>query len=245
MKIKTIYCLVSLLICFSFSQRRRRTSSTTETPPDNNGISNSEDIGGKVNASKKPRRRLRTTSTTTESVTKRNRVRGPSATTEEPGELLEVSTRFFTGNPTIDGGIVGALGGLVAGFLGGNILNNLGGGNNCNGRRRRQAPGENQVGTRFLGLDFLFGKNDCKGNDDGGGNDGSDNPIPQSDVKECKCNYNLMFEDKNGNVYGACRRKDKTGKRWCYIDGYVCPDAKDSKKFPNNPWSYQACGGVQ
>jgi len=33
----------------------------------------------------------------------------------------------------------------------------------------------------------------------------------------------------------------ETGKRWCYTTGYGCQDARQSQRFPNNPWSYIAC----
>merc|ERR1711902_365198 len=73
----------------------------------------------------------------------------------------DIDTKFFTGNEALDGGIVG----LGAGLLGGAVLGGvLGGGNNngC-GRRKRQAPGEDQPGTRFFGLENLLGggNNNC------------------------------------------------------------------------------------
>merc|ERR1711936_1395645 len=52
----------------------------------------------------------------------------------------ETDTRFFTGNEAIDGGILGFVGALLGGGSG-----------SCNcGRKRRQAPGEDQPGTRFF-----------------------------------------------------------------------------------------------
>merc|ERR1712244_115823 len=70
----------------------------------------------------------------------------------------DIDTKFFTGNEALDGGIVG----LGAGLLGGALLGGSGGGCNC-GRRRRQAPGEDQPGTRFFGLENLLGggNNNC------------------------------------------------------------------------------------
>ena len=41
---------------------------------------------------------------------------------------------------------------------------------------------------------------------------------------------------------GACKRADETGRLWCYTTGYGCSDARQSQRFPSNPWSYQACG---
>merc|ERR1719213_1375871 len=141
-------------------------------------------------------------------------------------------------------------------FLGA-LLGGGSGGCNC-GRRRRQAPGEDQPGTRFFGLDGLLGggsNNNCcncgynsgynngynNGFNNGGNNgfnSGFNNPQPSN---RCQCNYNLTFQDKYGNTHGACRRADETGRRWCYTTGYGCSDARQSQRFPNSPWSYQAC----
>merc|ERR1711915_1009238 len=169
------------------------------------------------------------------------------------GNNKDVDTRFIsTGSELIDGGILGVGAGLLGGAVlsgafnqptnnnpcgrrrrrqvdgkdGGDtrfFLPNLGGGGGCNcGRRkRRQAPHEDDAGTRFFGLENLLG---------GGSNCG------------CNCGYNnqLTFRDKYGNTHGACRRADETGRTWCYTYG-GCPDSRPSKRFPNNPWSYQAC----
>merc|ERR1711982_94737 len=161
-----------------------------------------------------------------------------------------------TGNGFVDGGLLGVgaglLGGAVlSGALNGGNNNNydpcgrrkrqaddgktdtrflgalLGGGNNgvCNcGRRKRQAPHEGDVGTRFFGLDTLLG----------GGNNNN------CQQQQCQCSYNLTFRDRYGNTHGACRRADETGRTWCYTYG-GCPDSRQSSRFPNNPWSYQAC----
>merc|ERR1712152_132581 len=43
---------------------------------------------------------------------------------------------------------------------------------------------------------------------------------------------------------GNCRAADSTGARWCYIDNALtssCQDKRFSARFPNNPWSYEAC----
>merc|ERR1711955_112400 len=37
------------------------------------------------------------------------------------------------------------------------------------------------------------------------------------------------------------RQADETGRRWCYTTGYGCQDARQSQRYPNNPWSYVAC----
>merc|ERR1719400_2643921 len=168
----------------------------------------------------------------------------------------QTDTRFFTGNEAIDGGILGLGAGLLGGAVISGALNNggsgcgrrtrqadgtntkflgalLGGSSGCNcGRRRRQAPGEDQPGTRFFGL---FGggsnNNNCC-------NCGFNNNIPSV---RCECRYDLVFQDNRGNTHGACRTADETGKRWCYTTGYGCRDARQSQRYPNNPWSYVAC----
>merc|ERR1739844_825050 len=133
-------------------------------------------------------------------------------------------------------------------FLGA-LLGGGSGGCNC-GRRRRQAPGEDQPGTRFFGLDTLLGggnNNCCNCNNNNGGynsgyNTGYNNGYNSgSGSGRCECDYRLVFQDKYGATHGACKRGDETGKIWCYTTGYGCQDAKQSQRFPNNPWSYIAC----
>merc|ERR1739845_254679 len=60
---------------------------------------------------------------------------------------------------------------------------------------------------------------------------------------QCQCNNALTFQDKYGRTHGACITADNSGRKWCYTTGgYLgCSDASPSKRFPNNPWSYQAC----
>merc|ERR1712224_829525 len=131
----------------------------------------------------------------------------------------------------------------------------LGGGNSggCNcGRRKRQAPHEGDVGTRFFGLDTLLGggNNNCGCNCGYPNNNYPNNNYPNNNYpnnnnnnfqqQQCQCNYNLTFKDRYGNTHGACRRADETGRTWCYTYG-GCPDSRQSSRFPNNPWSYQAC----
>merc|ERR1719350_1656832 len=141
-------------------------------------------------------------------------------------------------------------------FLGA-LLGGGSGGCNC-GRRRRQAPGEDQPGTRFFGLDTLLGGGgsyccNCNNvgynsgynsgynngyNSGGSGYNSGYNTVQQ---QRCECDYRLTFQDKYGSTHGACKRTDETGRLWCYTTGYGCSDARQSKRFPNNPWSYQAC----
>jgi len=59
----------------------------------------------------------------------------------------------------------------------------------------------------------------------------------------CQCSP-LTFQDQYGTVQGNCRAADSTGARWCYIDNALassCQDKRFSARFPNNPWSYEAC----
>merc|ERR1712071_405657 len=121
-----------------------------------------------------------------------------------------------------------------------------GGSGSCNcGRKRTQAPGEDQPGTKFFGL-LGGGNNNCcncppqhSNNNNGGYNGGYNNQQQQ----RCQYNYRLTFQDKYGSTHGASKRADETGRRWCYTTGSGCADGRQSQRFPNNPWSYQACAG--
>merc|ERR1712203_432585 len=119
----------------------------------------------------------------------------------------------------------------------------------CNsGRRRRQAPGEDQPGTRFFG--GLFGGTPHCGsccynsqpfnnngfnsnfqNQGGFNNQGFNN----QNNRRCQCDYSLTFRDQNGNTHGACQRRDNTGRTWCYTTGRnnSCGDLQNSNRFPN------------
>merc|ERR1712184_158486 len=130
---------------------------------------------------------------------------------------------------------------------------------NTNGRKRRQAPGEDEPGTRFFG--GLFGGTPHCGNccyntqpfnnngfnsnfqNQGFNNQGFDNPGSNSQNR-CQCDYSKTFSDQNGLIHGACQRSDNTGRKWCYTTGWSnnCGDLQTSKRFPSNPWSYRACG---
>merc|ERR1711923_382589 len=124
---------------------------------------------------------------------------------------------------------------------------------NCGRRRRRQAPGEDGVGVRFFGLENILGGggNNCGCNcgypqNNYPSNNYPSNTYPSNTYQQqgrCQCNYQLTFQDRYGNTHGACRRADQTGRIWCYTTGGYpgCSDARQSQRFPNNPWSYQAC----
>merc|ERR1711971_798656 len=113
-----------------------------------------------------------------------------------------------TGNGFVDGGLLGVGAGLLGGAVLGGALN---GGNNNNynpcGRRKRQAPHEGDVGTRFFGLDTLLGggnNNNCGCNCGYPNNNYPNNN--NNNFQQCQCNYNLTFKDRYGNTHGACRR---------------------------------------
>merc|ERR1711910_239052 len=138
---------------------------------------------------------------------------------------------------------------------------------NTNGRKRRQAPGEDEPGTRFFG--GLFGGTPHCGsccynsqpfnnngfnsnfqnqgfNNQGGFNSQGFNQnqgFNNQNNRGCQCDYSLTFRDQNGNTHGACQRRDNTGRTWCYTTGWSnnCGDLQSSKRYPNNPWSYTAC----
>merc|ERR1711928_313612 len=130
---------------------------------------------------------------------------------------------------------------------------------NTNGRRRRQAPGEDQPGTRFFG--GLFGgqqphcgsccynsqpfnnNNGFNSNFQNQGFNNQNQGFNNQGIGRCQCDYSLTFRDQNGNTHGACQRRDNTGRTWCYTTGRNnnCGDLQNSNRFPNNPWSYNAC----
>merc|ERR1712064_3480 len=58
----------------------------------------------------------------------------------------------------------------------------------------------------------------------------------------CQCSP-LTWRDAAGHVQGNCRTVDGTGAQWCYVDPNYssCQDLVPSKRFPSNPWSYEAC----
>merc|ERR1712061_112341 len=58
----------------------------------------------------------------------------------------------------------------------------------------------------------------------------------------CQCS-SLTFRDAKGEVQGNCLTVDSTGAQWCYVDSEYssCQDTVPSLRFPNNPWSYEAC----
>merc|ERR1711863_197043 len=106
---------------------------------------------------------------------------------------------------------------------------------NTNGRKRRQAPGEDEPGTRFFG--GLFGGTPHCGNccyntqpfnnngfnsnfqnqgfnnqgsnfqNQGFNNPGFNNPSFNSQNR-CQCDYSKTFSDQNGLIHGACQRSD-------------------------------------
>merc|ERR1712038_371377 len=177
-------------------------------------------------------------------------------------------TRFIsTGNELIDGGILGVGAGLLGGAVLGGALN--GGNNNFNsnfnspsnpcGRRKRQADGD-ETNTRLFGLfgleNLLGGGSNCgcncgynqgyPSNSYPSNNYPSNNYPSNSNFQQqsrCQCNNQLTFRDKYGRTHGACITADQTGRTWCYTTGGYpgCSDARQSQRFPTNPWSYQAC----
>merc|ERR1712061_54019 len=58
----------------------------------------------------------------------------------------------------------------------------------------------------------------------------------------CQCS-SITFRDTDGNEQGNCKTVDGTGAQWCYVDSTLstCQDLVPSKRFPHNPWSYEAC----
>merc|ERR1712079_310878 len=91
---------------------------------------------------------------------------------------------------------------------------------NTNGRKRRQAPGEDEPGTRFFG--GLFGGTphcgNCCYNTQPFNNNGFNsnfqnqgfNNQGSNSQNRCQCDYSKTFSDQNGLIHGACQRSDNT-----------------------------------
>merc|ERR1719309_1858458 len=134
-------------------------------------------------------------------------------------------TKFFLptsgSSPDLLSGAAGFGLGLAASQIGGNLINSLGntGGSCCCGRRKRQAEGN--PNERF----FVIG-----GSSSSGGYN-----------SRCQCPSQTFYS--NGKVQGNCRSRDETGRLWCYTTGWNsgCGDLRSSSRYPNNPWSYNAC----
>merc|ERR1712115_482039 len=58
----------------------------------------------------------------------------------------------------------------------------------------------------------------------------------------CQCS-SITFLDSAGVEQGNCKTVDGTGAQWRYVDHLPssCQDMVPSERFPNNPWSYEAC----
>merc|ERR1719369_747734 len=149
------------------------------------------------------------------------------------------NTKFFlpsSGNgPDLLSGAAGFGLGLAASQIGGNLINGIGngGGGCCCGRKKRQANGKD---TKLFGLGHGNNCANCP-NCGGGGYTGGYTGGSSS----CRCT-SLTFYN-NGHTHGNCRSRDETGRVWCYTTGWNsgCGDLHSSSRFPNNPWSYNAC----
>lgn len=137
-----------------------------------------------------------------------------------------------------------------------------GGGTNCYnpnpcGRKKRQSE-EEEDGTNTKFLAGLFGNNNanCQGFNNPGFNQNNQGFNPgfgntnnnvgfntgSTNTRQCRCSQ-LSKTDNNGREEAKCARPDRESRRkWCYITSdSSCSDSKPSRKYPNNPWSYQAC----
>merc|ERR1712179_387138 len=159
-------------------------------------------------------------------------------------------TKFFLptsgSSPDFLSGAAGFGLGLAASQIGGNLINSLGntGGSCCCGRRKRQAEGN--PNERFFGIG---GGSNCgcgrKKRQVGGkdtklfGLGGSSSSGGYN--SRCQCTSQTFYS--NGKVQGNCRSRDETGRLWCYTTGWNsgCGDLRSSSRYPNNPWSYNAC----
>merc|ERR1719153_1712452 len=178
------------------------------------------------------------------------------------------NTKFFGTSPDLLSGAAGFGLGLAASHIGGNLINGIGngggsGGGCCCGRRKRQAEGnpnerffgvgggnncgcgrkKRQVGGKDTKLFGLGGNNNCGNCGNCGGNfiGGSSSSGGYNSVSRCQCTSQTFYN--NGKVQGNCRSRDETGRLWCYTTGWNsgCGDLRSSSRYPNNPWSYNAC----
>merc|ERR1719431_155265 len=172
-------------------------------------------------------------------------------------------TKFFLptsgSSPDLLSGAAGFGLGLAASQIGGNLINSLGNGGGsgscCCGRRKRQASGN--PSERFFGLGggnncgcgrkkrqagdtklFGLGGNNCGNCGNCGGSSGGYNT---GSTGRCQCTSQTFYS--NGQTHGNCRSRDETGRLWCYTTGWNsgCGDLHSSSRYPNNPWSYNAC----
>merc|ERR1719225_1621136 len=91
-----------------------------------------------------------------------------------------------------------------------------GGSCTCGKRKRRQAQSRIFFGgnnNNFNTGNFNNGNYNQGNYNQGSFNTGSFNS------GGCQCDYSLTFQDQNWNTQGACRRRDNTGRTWCYTSG--------------------------
>merc|ERR1712211_104622 len=176
------------------------------------------------------------------------------------------NTKLFTGNQALDSGTLGFGLGLGAAALGGALSNNANS-NPC-GKRKRSA--QNKDSRFFLGgggsncNDNNYPSNNYNTYPSNNYNiypsnnyntypsnnyntypSNNYNPYPSNNYNTgsgCRCT-SLSWTDHYGNVNGNCRSSDHGKGSWCYTTGWSsgCSDLHSSSRYPNNPWSYQAC----
>merc|ERR1711936_1325689 len=155
---------------------------------------------------------------------------------QAPGED-QVGVRFFGLETLLGGGNNNCCNCGGSGYNNGNN-NGYNNGNN-NGYNHGNNNGYNNGNNNGYNNGYNNGNHNGYNNGNSNVGGGFNSGVSSS---RCQCNYNLTFQDKYGQTHGACKRGDETGRRWCYTTGYGCSDARQSQRFPSNPWSYQACG---
>merc|ERR1712038_1479274 len=118
----------------------------------------------------------------------------------------------------------------------------MGGQNNQGFGQNNQGFGQNSQG--FGQNNQGFGQNNQGFNNQGSGqnNQGFGNNNNQVFSRRCQCSFSHSKKDRRGFEEAKCARPDNTGKKWCYTTSdSQCSDAKQSRKYVNNPWSYEAC----
>merc|ERR1712080_369636 len=128
--------------------------------------------------------------------------------------------------------------GLFDGILGGGNQNNP-----CYSGNFGQPQGYQQGYNQGYNNGFQNGASSSQGGfnqggfHQGGSNTGGFNTV----VRICQCS-SYSKTDNYGREEAKCARADHTGRRWCYSSSSSnCIDAQRSSKYPNTPWSYEAC----
>merc|ERR1711874_4845 len=172
----------------------------------------------------------------------------PSPQADENTKLLLPGTDLVSAGAGFAAGVVATS--IFSGALNNNNNNNNNGGCCC-GRRKRQAAGAERFFLGGGGGCWCGGKRRRRQSEQkkffglGGGGGSQCGPCAGcggSGNQRCDCSSLTFYSQGQGQ--GNCQSRDESGRRWCYTTGWLnnCGDLVSSHRYPNNPWSYNACG---